>query len=84
MYVVAIVGSRDFKNKTLLNNEMQKVLSIYPIKKVISGGAKGADTLGIQWARKNDIEAERLLLKSKMGFNPSSLTLPIKRRQLSQ
>ncbi len=46
---VAIIGSRDFKNKELLDNT---------ISLIVSGGAKGADTMGVQWANKNSIETK--------------------------
>ena len=54
---IAIIGSRDFKNKHLLNEHMQKIKELYEIECIISGGAKGADTLGVQWAHKNTIPA---------------------------
>lgn len=58
MYNIAIIGSRDFKNKNLLDEKMQEIQKQYPINKIISGGAKGADTLGVQWANKNNIETK--------------------------
>lgn len=53
---IAIIGSRDFKNKKLLDVHMQTYKAMYNITHIISGGAKGTDTLGAQWANKNDIE----------------------------
>ena len=53
---VAIIGSRDFKNKELLDTTMKKIQEQNTITKIISGGAKGADTMGVQWANKNNIE----------------------------
>ena len=53
---IAIIGSRDFKNKSLLDETMQKLLEKYTISHIVSGGAKGADTLGVQWANKQKIE----------------------------
>lgn len=55
---VAIVGSRDFKNKDLLDEKMQTIIKENKISLIISGGAKGADTLGVQWANKNKIETK--------------------------
>ena len=52
---IAIIGSRDFKNKQLMNEQMQALREQYDISLIISGGAKGADTMGVQWANKNDI-----------------------------
>ena len=42
---VAIIGSRDFKNKELLDTTMKKIQENDTITKIISGGAKGADTM---------------------------------------
>ena len=55
---IAIIGSRDFKNKNLLNTIMQELKEKFNIITIISGGAKGADTMGVQWANKNDIESK--------------------------
>jgi len=52
---IAIIGSRDFKNKQLLDAKMRKLLERYSITHIVSGGAKGADTLGVQWANKQKI-----------------------------
>ena len=59
---VAIIGSRDFKNKELLDTTMKNIQETLTIDKIISGGVKGADTLGVQWANKNNIET--------LVFNP--------------
>lgn len=52
---IAIIGSRDFKNKHLMEEAMQSFQSEYNIGCIISGGAKGADTMGVQWANRNNI-----------------------------
>ncbi len=52
---VAIIGSRDFKNKNLINKTMESFLKKNEIGCIISGGAKGADTMGVQWANRNNI-----------------------------
>ena len=51
---LAVIGSRGFDNYELV----EKVLNDYKDKVtlLISGGAKGADTLGEQWAKNNNIE----------------------------
>ena len=54
---IAIIGSRDFKNKRLLDETMQNLLLKYNITHIVSGGAKGADTMGVQWANKNNIDS---------------------------
>lgn len=55
---IAIIGSRDFKNKNLLNQKMKDLQELYNITLIVSGGAIGADTMGVQWANKNNIETK--------------------------
>ena len=55
---VAIIGSRDFKNKNLLDEKMKEINKDNTISLIESGGAKGADTMGVQWANKNNIETK--------------------------
>jgi predicted Rossmann fold nucleotide-binding protein DprA/Smf involved in DNA uptake len=52
---IAIIGSRDFKNKRLVDETMKPLLDRFHITYIVSGGAKGADTLGVQWANKHNI-----------------------------
>ena len=53
---VAIIGSRSFKNKPLLEETMQIFQATHnAIGLIISGGAKGADSMGVQWANRNNI-----------------------------
>ena len=52
---IAVIGSRDFKNKNLLDQSLQEVQEKYNITEIISGGAKGADTFGVQWGNKHSI-----------------------------
>ena len=55
---VAIIGSRDFKNKELLDTTMKKIQEQKDITKIISGGAKGADTMGVQKKKKKIPQTE--------------------------
>ena len=52
---IAVVGSRDFANKRLMDDELSKLM---PISQVISGGAIGADKMAERWARSNGIETQ--------------------------
>lgn len=52
MVTVAVVGSRTFNDYILLC----KTLDQYTIKKIVSGGAKGADSLAELYAKKKNIE----------------------------
>ena len=49
---VAVVGSREFCNYSLLCS----VLSGYAIDVIISGGARGADSLAAKYATENEIQ----------------------------
>ena len=50
---IAIIGSRNFADYELLKKTLNEITGI---TKVISGGAKGADSLAEQWAKENEIE----------------------------
>jgi len=57
---IAIVGSRKFENYTLFKEKVNECLKEWDvvssqIVKVVSGGAKGADTLAYKWACENNI-----------------------------
>lgn len=60
---VAIVGSRTFDDKALLDTTMDTLIyNGKPVKPtlVVSGGASGADTLGEAWAKARSIPTEIL------------------------
>lgn len=50
---LAIVGSRSFTNESLLESTLNNYKD--RITLVVSGGARGADSLGESWATKNSI-----------------------------
>lgn len=53
---LAIVGSRNFTNRNLFDETIIYILQVWGVPlEVISGGAKGADTLGEKWANENQI-----------------------------
>jgi len=58
MEKLAIIGSRTFNDYNLLKEKVDKILSEYRlnIKLIISGGAKGADSLAEQYAKEKGIE----------------------------
>jgi len=53
---VIIAGGRDFTNKEFLWECVDIVLANVPDVLLISGFAKGADKLGIEWAEEYDID----------------------------
>lgn len=52
---VAIVGSRTFDNYQKLKTELDNLQVKCPINKIISGGARGADSLAARYANANQI-----------------------------
>lgn len=54
---VGVVGSRDFTDYTLLC----KTLSNYKISLIVSGGARGADTLATKFAEENNIPVKEFI-----------------------
>lgn len=52
---VAVIGSRTFENFALVESTLA---SIPVISRVVSGGAKGADSLAQQYAEQNQIPVE--------------------------
>jgi len=51
---IGVVGSRSFNDYKLLKDTLDKYLSEATI--IVSGGAKGADSLGERWAKENGVE----------------------------
>lgn len=50
---IGVVGSREFDNYALLSETLSPFLKTVTL--LVSGGAKGADSLGKQWADENGI-----------------------------
>lgn len=44
---VAVIGGREFKDY----NRLKRILDLYPITVVVSGGALGADSLGAKYSK---------------------------------
>lgn len=51
---IGIIGSRGFNNYELLNETMSQYINQVDV--VVSGGARGADSLGEKWAKENGKE----------------------------
>lgn len=49
--ILGVVGSRSFKNYTLLKESLEPL----SITKIVSGGARGADSLAIEYAKEFNI-----------------------------
>jgi hypothetical protein len=55
--ILAVVGSRSFRDFDLLERELKRVCKVLKVDEIISGGAAGADSLGLMFARDNNIPA---------------------------
>ena len=53
---LAVVGSRDFNDYDLLKLKLDIIHKRKSITLIVSGGAKGADSLAERWAKENRIE----------------------------
>ena len=50
MIKVIVAGTRTFENYNLLERKLNKILQNYGTVEIVSGGAKGADSLGEKYA----------------------------------
>ena len=71
--ILAVVGSRKFKDIELLVKVLDTYLECYPDLQIVTGDAKGADTFAIAWARANGIRYDSLVpewdrYKKRAGF----------------
>ena len=55
---LAVVGSRNFNDYSLMKRYLDKIHSVEPITCIVSGGAKGADSLSERWAKENNIQTK--------------------------
>lgn len=62
---VLVCGGRDYANWDCVQAVFDKLHHDTPITTIISGGAKGADTLGEKWAATRSIQVARYPAKWK-------------------
>ena len=55
---VIVAGSRDFNDYALLASRLDFYLSKQPDVTIISGGARGADTLGERYAKSHNLKLD--------------------------
>lgn len=59
--VVAIIGSRTFTDKEFIYTKLNNIFNtVYP-KLIVSGGAKGPDTIGVRWATEMNIPVKEFI-----------------------
>ena len=71
---IGVVGSRNFDDYKKLEKELNKIEGI---TEIVSGGAKGADTLAREFAEKNDIK----LTEFKPDYEQYGRGAPIRRNK---
>lgn len=55
---IIIAGSRDFSSQTLMDSKMDRIISLMDNPVIISGGARGADTMGEDYAKNRGLDCE--------------------------
>jgi len=52
---LAIIGSRSFNDVAFISSELDKLFESNRLDLIVSGGARGADSIGAEWARSKGI-----------------------------
>ncbi len=65
---LAVIGSRAFANHRLLADALEPLRA--ELTEIVSGGARGADSLAERWARKNGVETRIFLPDHKQYRHP--------------
>lgn len=76
---VIIAGGRDFHDFSYLEKCMAK--ANLNVTEVVSGAAKGVDTLGEQWAKKNNIPVKQFPADWNKNGNSAG---PIRNKQMAE
>lgn len=79
---VLVCGGRDFEDWDLFDDTLCKLDDIFGFDTVISGGAKGADTLAIRWATKEEYEDLKLEVYPADWINHRKAAGPIRNQQM--
>ncbi len=70
---LAVVGSRDFTDYTKLKLALDNINQFFLITEIISGGAKGADSLAERYAKENNIKLTIYLPDWKRYGRPAGM-----------
>jgi predicted Rossmann fold nucleotide-binding protein DprA/Smf involved in DNA uptake len=65
---LAIIGSRGFSDQRLMAAKLDPLLG--RVSEVVSGGARGADSLGERWGKKNELPVKLFLPDHKQYRHP--------------
>jgi len=55
---VLVCGGRTYQDYDKVKHELDQLHEVYTITKIISGHARGADSLGERWAKENEVPLE--------------------------
>lgn len=58
---ILVCGGRDYSDYNRVANALGSIHRKYPIKRLIHGGCRGADSLAGEWAKKNGVVEEVFL-----------------------
>ncbi len=77
---LAVVGGRDFIDYEHMNDVLHAIHNRKAITVLVSGGARGADSLAANWARQRDIEVVEFMpdwekYGKSAGFKRNSLII---------
>jgi hypothetical protein len=58
---IAIIGSRNLTDKQLIYQKLDAIFANRKPDLIVSGGAKGPDTLGVLWGRDNEVAVKEFI-----------------------
>lgn len=67
---VAVIGSRDFKDEEFIWYNLDEINLKLDISLIVSGGARGVDTIGVDWAKERGIPFKEYLADWKDMSEP--------------
>ena len=76
---VLVCGGRDYDNWSEIEYQLGTIHAETPIKQIIAGGAKGADTLAVLWAKGEHIPVREFFADWKKHGRAAG---PIRNRQM--
>lgn len=56
---IMVCGSRTINNRELIFSKLDEILADNPDMRIISGGAKGVDSIGEDWAKSHKVEIKQ-------------------------
>ena len=59
MKKIMICGSRTINDESLISEKLNSALAEYPDMILISGGAKGVDSIGEAWAKSHNVQIQQ-------------------------